>query len=99
MNPVMLRPRISEKAIGMAETGTYVFEVPLTANKIEVAKAVAKNFNVKVAGVNMMVTKGKEVRSRQKGGRQIRGRRSSVKKAMVRLQPGQKISMFDEGGK
>ena len=96
---LIIRPRVSEKAIAMGETGTYVFEVPTSSNKIEVAKAVEQSFSVKVLSVNIMVTKGKIVRSRQKGGKQIKGRRSNVKKAMVRLQPGQKINMFDEGGK
>jgi len=99
VNPVVIRPHISEKAIGLAESGTYVFEVPSSTNKIEVAKAVEKSFNVKVATVNMLIIKGKTVSSRRKGGRQITGRRSNMKKAMVRLQPGQKINLFDEKAK
>jgi large subunit ribosomal protein L23 len=99
MTTVVVRPHISEKAIGLAESGTYVFDVPTSSNKIEVAKAVEKSFKVKVATVNMMITKGKSVSLRRKGGKSTTGRRSNVKKAMVRLMPGQKINLFDEKAK
>ncbi len=99
MSFAVVRPHISEKAIGMAEGGTYVFDVPSSSNKIEVAKAVEKSFSVKVASVNMMIVKGKTVALRRKGGKNTTGRRSNLKKAMVRLQPGQKINLFDEKAK
>ena len=97
MNPIV-KPRISEKAIAMAEKGTYVFEVPVSSNKIEVAKAVEKAFNVKVASVNIMVVKGKSIQWRQRGGKRTPGRRSDIKKALVRLKEGS-IKLFDEGSK
>lgn len=93
MNPLILVPRISEKAIALAEQGTYVFDVPTSTNKIEVAKAVAASFNVKVATVNMLVHKGKPTTKRYKG---QNGPRNNVKKAMVKLAPGQKIALFEE---
>ena len=95
---MLLTPKISEKAIGMAEHGTYVFQVPKNANKTEVARAVEQQFNVKVVDVNILVQKGKEVFWRQRGKR-IAGRRSDVKKAMVKLKKGQKIALFEEGSK
>jgi large subunit ribosomal protein L23 len=96
MNAPVLVPRISEKAIALAEKGVYVFEVPTSTNKIEVAKAVESAFKVNVVAVNMLITKGKQV-SRRYG--KHAGRRNNVKKAMVTLQSGQKIALFEEGGK
>src|SRR3982751_2584078 len=90
---MVLTPRISEKAIAMAGTGTYVFEVPTSTNKIEVAKAVEQQFSVKVDTVNMLVAKGKKTTNRYKG---RAGNRSDVKKAMVKLKAGQSIKLFEE---
>lgn len=91
----MLRmsPRISEKAIALAEQGVYVFDVPTSTNKIEVAKAVAAKFKVEVVAVNMMIAKGKV-----KTFKRIIGRQNDTKKALVRLKAGQSIKLF-EGGK
>ncbi len=96
MNTPVLVPHISEKAIGLAEKGVYVFEVPTTTNKIEVAKAVEAAFKVKVVDVNMMIIKGKQV-SRRYG--KNAGRRNDLKKAMVTLKAGDKIALFEEGSK
>jgi len=98
MSQLILVPRISEKSIGQAERGTYVFEVPAGTNKIEVAKAVERSFNVKVTSVNMLVAKGKAVNWRR-GATRTPGRRSDLKKAMVRLKDGQRIALFEEGSK
>lgn len=91
-----LIPRVSEKAIALADQGTYVFEVPTSTNKIEVAKAVEAAFKVKVTAVNMMILKGKPTSKRY--GKNA-GPRKDVKKAFVTLKAGQKIALFEEGSK
>ena len=88
-----LSPRISEKAIALAEQGVYVVDVPTSSNKIEVAKAVAAKFKVEVVAVNMMIAKGKV-----KTFKRIIGRQNDTKKALVRLKAGQSIKLF-EGSK
>jgi large subunit ribosomal protein L23 len=93
MSQMVLTPKISEKAIYLAERGIYVFEVPSSANKIEVAKAVEAAFKVNVTDVNMVITKGKLKRFKQ-----IMGRQKDIKKAMVKLKADQKIDLF-EGAK
>ena len=98
MNPI-ITPHISEKAIAQAEKGVYVFDVPSSTNKIEVAKAIENTFNVKVVSVNIMITKGKQVFWRQRGGKRTPGRRTDVKKAMVKLKKGDSIALFEEGKK
>lgn len=95
MNPnLLLKPKISEKAIGLAEKGVYVFEVPLSANKLEVARGVEAAFKVKVTDVNMLLAKGKAKRFKR-----ILGRQADVKKAMVKVKAGQSIKLFEGGGK
>jgi large subunit ribosomal protein L23 len=90
MSPMILTPKISEKSIDLAERGVYVFEVPTSANKIEVAKAVEAAFKVQVTDVNILITKGKTKRFRN-----VFGRQKDVKKALVKLKKGQKISLFE----
>jgi large subunit ribosomal protein L23 len=93
MSQLLLTPKISEKAIYLAERGIYVFEVPTSTNKIEVAKAVEAAFKVNVTDVNIVIHKGKLKRFKQKLGRQ-----KDTKKAMVKLKAGQSIALF-EGAK
>ena len=93
MSQLLLTPKISEKAIYLAERGIYVFEVPSDTNKIEVAKAVEAAFKVNVTDVNIVIHKGKLKRFKQKLGRQ-----RDIKKAMVKLKSGQTIALF-EGAK
>ena len=71
------------------EEGKYVFVVAKKANKIEIAKAVAEVFNVKVANVNTVNVSGKMKRM----GRFV-GKRSDYKKAIVKLAPGETIEFF-----
>ena len=71
------------------EEGKYVFVVAKKANKIEIAKAVAQVFNVKVANVNTVNVSGKVKRM----GRFV-GKRSDYKKAIVKLAPGETIEFF-----
>jgi large subunit ribosomal protein L23 len=85
------RPLITEKATRLKEaSNTICFEVAVTANKIEVAKAVEKLFSVKVVDVRLANREGKWKRM----GRFI-GQRKAWKKAYVRLAPDQKIEFFE----
>jgi large subunit ribosomal protein L23 len=93
MNRAVLVPKISEKAIYLADRGQYVFEVPTRVNKIEVAQAVEAAFKVKVTGVNILVAKGKV-----KSFRRQTGKRTDIKKAIVTLKSGDSIKLF-EGAK
>ncbi|MCA9325756.1 50S ribosomal protein L23 [Candidatus Saccharibacteria bacterium] len=90
-----LRPRLSEKAYGQSTEGVYVFMVPANANKHTVASAVAAQFDVEVASVNMINVKGKTKRTVYQGGRRSKaGSRSDFKKAYVTLASGQSIPIF-----
>ncbi|MBL7022170.1 50S ribosomal protein L23 [Patescibacteria group bacterium] len=84
------RPIITEKATYLAAENKYIFEVALNANKIEVAKAISKLYNVDVEKVNVIVNRGKRVTY----GR-IHGRTKRTKKAIVTLKQGQTISVYE----
>ena len=81
-------PRVSEKAAILSSKGTYVFNVPVTAGKVAIRKAVESQYKVRVVRVNTIRGEGKVVRR----GR-IEGRRSNWKKALVTLAKGQTIDL------
>ncbi len=94
---MIVRPVISEKAIAQTdEENTYVFYVPISANKHTIASEVAQRFDVTVTRVRTAVLKGKSKRMPvRRGQKLISGRRSDMKKAYVTLQEGDSISMFE----
>lgn len=74
-------PIITEKStILREENGVYCFRADLRANKVEIADAIEKLFDVKVADVRTMRVKGK---TRRMG--RFEGKRPDWKKAWVRL--------------
>jgi large subunit ribosomal protein L23 len=86
---ILIRPIISEKNTMLNEQSKYIFEVAERANKIMVRKAVEELFKVNVTAVNVMHVAGK----RRRTGRTY-GMTRSWKKAIVTLQPGQRIELF-----
>ena len=91
-----LIPRVSEKTYASAQGQTYVFNVPTTANKQQIADTVAREYGVTVADVRVVVMKGKPVRaSRGKRANPTTALRSKRKKAYVRVSEGT-INMFNE---
>ncbi len=87
---VLKRPVITEKSMSLQEDNKYTFIVDLKANKIEIKQAVEQMFNVKVLKVRTMRYKGKMKRVRQ-----IWGKTPDYKKAIVTLQEGNKIELFE----
>lgn len=87
---VLLAPHVSEKSAIMADTSEqYVFKVVKDATKSEVKAAVESLFDVKVQSVNMINIKGKTKFFKGRA-----GKRNDVRKAVVRLQPGQEIDFM-----
>ena len=89
-------PRATEKAYGQIATkNTYVFDVPMTANKQQISEAIAEQFGVEVKGIKTLVQQGKAVRfSRGKNRYPGTTTRQNSKKAYVTLSEG-KIKVFD----
>ncbi len=93
MNGILKRPIVTEKMTTLQEKGVYAFEVAPTANKIAIARAVEKKFNVTVTGVRTMRHKGKTKSQMTRRGR-FAGRTPGWKKAIVQLKDGDKIEFF-----
>ena len=87
---ILVRPLITERTTQLMAEGKYVFVVAKAANKIEIAKAVAEVFKVKVAKDNTVNVTGKKKRM----GR-TEGKRPDYKKAIVKLAPGETIEFFE----
>src|SRR5262245_1498536 len=97
LEDVIRRPLITEKNTLLMEQGQYSFEVAKAANKLQIRAAVEAKCNVRVKAVNKMNGKRK-VRSRvasRRGGR-IVGHEAAWKKAIVTLQPGDRIDLFEQ---
>jgi large subunit ribosomal protein L23 len=76
-------------------TSKYGFIVDVDANKIEIAKAVKKKFNVDVIEVNTIKSKGKTKTQFTKKGR-FSGKTAQFKKAIITVKEGQTIDIFGE---
>lgn len=92
---IPLKPRMSEKTYASSQANnTFVFDVPNSINKHEIARAVSAQFDVTVTGVRVVILKGKTKKSYRKGGRSVVGNRSDTKKAYVTLKDGDSIPVF-----
>lgn len=89
---VIRRPIITEKSTLLAGLNKYVFEVAREVNKGQIKEAVEKAFNVRVMNVHTINVKG-EMRHMGRVRRLVRT--PSWKKAIVTLQEGQKIELFE----
>ncbi len=93
---ILVTPRATEKAYGLGAKNVYAFNVPLSANKQQIAKAVAEQFEVNVVNVTTLVQSGKSVRfSRGKNRYPGTTTRKDSKKAYVTLAEGSSIQMFE----
>ena len=91
ISQIIVRPLVTEKSHEQLDRhGAYTFVVANDANKIEIANAIEKQFNVRVKDVRTMRYAGKEKRM----GRWV-GRKASWKKAVVTLAEGDSIEIFE----
>ena len=61
---IILAPVITEKSMGAIGDKKYTFKVAITAEKIEIGRAVEQLFGVKVKKVNTMKVNGQRRRQR-----------------------------------
>ena len=84
---ILLAPHITEKtSLAMQNNNSYAFRVLRESTKPQIKAAVELMFGVKVANVNVVNETGK---TRRLG--KVQGRTQDIKKAYVRLAPGQTI--------
>ena len=89
------------KAVLLTEKGTqlsedenkYLFRVSMTANKIEIKRAVEELFSVRVMAVNTMRRKGKKKRERTAN----YGTTAAWKRAVVTLHADDSINLIAQG--
>lgn len=87
---VIIEPVVSEKSYALMGANKYTFRVHNDANKTQIGQAVEEIFDVKVAKVRTSSVKSKP---KSRGG--FRGRTREWKKAIVELQPGSRIELFE----
>ena len=91
---VLRRPLITEKSNYMnSKLHQYVFEVASDATKDMVKNAVETIFDVKVMRVNVINMPAKHKKNLRS--RRMTNRRSSFKKAVITLAPGDTIPVFE----
>jgi large subunit ribosomal protein L23 len=89
---IILKPLVTEKGSRLREAGNkFLFSVAADANKLEIKKAVQEIFNVKVKDVQTLVVRGKVKRMGA-----FEGKRPDWKKAVVTIQQGQSIDLFEQ---
>ena len=94
MKTILVKPLITEKNTAIQELlNQYSFEVSRSCNKIEIAKAVEKKFNVRVSKGRTSVQKEKKKSQMTKKGR-FEGYRADRKKAIVTLHTEDKIDFL-----
>lgn len=83
---------LSEKAVSLSATGTYVLKVDLKATKQDIKDALKAVFGVDALSVNTSILRGhivRKSRSRKSGAIEIK--KPNVKKAYVQLRAGQTL--------
>jgi large subunit ribosomal protein L23 len=96
MNEILIRPLITEKMTNISsDQGKYGFIVKTGANKIEIAKAVEKKFNVHVTEVRTINHPGKVKTQFRRSGR-FSGKTPKYKKAVITLKKGETIELFEQ---
>ena len=91
---IIKRPILTEKMTALGDKRQYAFEVAITANKIEIAKAIEKRFSVNVESIRTIRYKGKLKTHFTKKGR-FTGNRPDWKKAIVTLVKNQSIDLIE----
>lgn len=96
MHNILIKPLVTEKMTELMEReNKYGFVVDYNTNKIEIAKAIEKKFEVNVVSVNTIRYKGKTKTQFTKKGR-FTGKTPRYKKAIITIKEGQTLDLFEE---
>jgi len=95
MQQILVKPLITEKMTADTEkNNSYGFVVSDDANKVEIKKAVEKEYGVTVTSVRTLRVDGKRRQRFTKTGI-IKGRTVGYKKAIVSLAEGEMIDFYE----
>jgi len=87
---VIIKPHVTEKAVGMGERNVYTFLVRTDATKYLVRDAIKSLFNVTPVKINIVNKKPRQFKSKTKGRRLTE---KGMKKAYVYLKDGDSINL------
>jgi len=91
---ILIRPIITEKsAYQSSGLNQYVFEVPISATRTEIRQAVETAFEVTVLKVNTITVAPKV--GRKGRSRRLAIKKSAYKKAIVKINPEDRIPIFE----
>ncbi len=91
---ILIRPIVTEKLTTQGEKlNCYGFEVDKRANKLQIKNAVEAMYGVTVESVNTLLVRGKSKSRFTKKGF-IKGRTTSIKKAVITLAKDDKIDFY-----
>jgi len=90
---ILKKPLVTEKVSALNEKGKYGFFVDINANKVEIKRAVEKQYGVNVESVNTMSVMGK-LKTRYTKAGVLAGRKQNYKKAIVTLAQGEVIDFY-----
>lgn len=87
---IIIVPILTEKSNEGRTLQKYTFKVSISANKIEIIRAIQRLYNVTPVACNTVKVKGKKKRQ----GKYV-GKTSAYKKAIITLKKGDTISIFE----
>jgi len=93
---IIISPIVTEKSMNDAAKGKFTFKVHKQAEKAQIKKIIESKFKVDVIGVATITVKGK---MKKTGKKRMDEQTQGYKKAIVSLKAGQKIDLFEVGGK
>src|SRR3989344_4786066 len=91
-NKFFLKPLRTEKTMREIAKNKYAFEVDAAATKTDIKKIAQEVFGIKVVSMQTIKVHGKKYKTWKKG---LYGRHSDWKKAIIEIQAGQKIDLFE----
>lgn len=88
---ILSSPRITEKASNLTGINQYVFEVMKASTKVDIRRAVEEIYGVNVLSVRIINLPGKKIKVGK-----TKGFVKGCKKAIVKIQEGQKIEILPQ---
>lgn len=86
---VLVQPWITEKSYNAMTNGKYTFRVALGSDKKQIKKAVEGIYGVNVESIAVV-----NIPAKKRNYGRYEGKKSAVKKAIVKLKTGQSIEIF-----
>lgn len=95
MEQILIKPLITEKmSLDTERNNAFGFVVAMTANKIEIKRAVEKEYGVTVTSIRTVRVDGKTRQRYTKTG-MVKGRTNGYKKAIVSIGEGEMIDFYE----